>query len=179
MRTLIVDASSKKWWEIWRPDPWFQAAGIAADALNTFEHVIYAKTTADVYAALVKHEPAEVHVWGHGSPGAPSIGRLALDPEHASWRSYNARGVRVVWFRSCYVAQGSRGISFCTALAAQGCSVVAHLSLIGALGHSWCVGVRAYRRPWWSPRLEPKPAMTRWVSPLANEVPSWAFRETL
>ena len=168
-RLLIFDATGGP---LHTADPWF---GIGARFFaGAFDAVVAARTVLDVYGALERHEPSHVQVWGHGAPGAPLIAGNALLATDGAWGA-----CREVWFRSCYVASGLRGQRFMHKLA-RSCDVVAHLGVIGALGHSYLVGLRAADTPWWDDELAPKspaPWAPRTVSAFQMRLPPWAYEK--
>jgi hypothetical protein len=158
---------------------------------GAFDVVVECKGVADVYAELSRFKDGEVghvQVWGHGFPGHPVIAlpkgkspqgvfeQHTLYPPNAAWDA--CRGGSV-WFRSCSVAQGSRGHRFMAAFAAIGINVVAHLGVIGTWAmHSYLMGVRAGTAPWWSVDLAPgdsSPFAPRTVPATQMALPSWTF----
>lgn len=154
---------------------WWMQLGARALA-GAFDNVLRATHVRDVYDLLENYGRVDhLQIWGHGGPGAPLIGNQALDPSEQAWRAC-ARGT--VWFRSCKVAQGSAGRAFLGELALRGVNAAGHISNIGALGHSYLVGVRAGARPWWPVSLAPQhshPFAPRTVLPVAMSAPAWTW----
>lgn len=171
MRLLIVDDNPAR---ITNATWWMQLG--ASAFVGAFDRTASVRTLPQFYAALQRYPDAtHVQVWGHGSPGRPGIGGKAIDPGDDAWRTLRGG---VVWFRSCKVAQGVEGKAFCAELSLMGVSVAAHLSNIGALGHSHLVGAQAHTVPWWSATQKPKhshPFAPRTVPPFAMALPSWTF----
>jgi hypothetical protein len=175
MDLLIVDGTPVKWWEIWKPEPWFQL-GAKLNEKN-FDAVVYARTPADVYDALIKHKPDNVQYWGHGASGRPVVGGKDLVATHSAWKSVK----KSVWFRTCLVAQGQKGHVFMNTLAALGIDVLAHVAVIGPM-HSYLVGVRAGEKAWWPTSLAPKgsnPFAPHTLLPTQIQIPDWAFEKKL
>lgn len=183
---LVVDNTPKPWWQVWKPDPWFQAGGHIAATLDriddvidlpgeSFDEVIFALTPDDLYKAIEKFKPLYVEFHGHGMPGSPRIGSKAIDPRHRCWRH-----VKRVFFRACYVAQGPRGHEFMETLALT-CDVAAHISMISGFAQSYLVGLRRSADPsaWWPMGLKPKGSSLvapRTILPVQG-LPAWAFEE--
>lgn len=174
-RLLLVDDSPVPWWHFWRADPWFEGYADLerADIVDNFDVALKVRSVEQAMQALVEHTPQHVQIFGHGSPGRPLIGGKSLPAIDIRWAMVS----RSVWFRSCAVAQGARGIAFMETIAAHGVDVAAHLSNIGGLGHSNLVGVRARRRAFWKAKDKPKPGLDRFVLPTEMKLPGWAFEE--
>ncbi len=174
VRLLIVDDTEVPWWAFWRPEPWWEGMADAerADVIDNFHNVVKAKSVGQAMDSIAQLKPKHVQICGHGSPGRPSIGGVPFHSSDERWKF-----TREVWFRSCAVAQGTRGIAFCEELAAWGVNVAAHLSNIGGLGHSNLVGVRAGGQAFWRAKDKPKPGFDRFVLPTTMHLPAWAFEE--
>lgn len=136
---------------------------------------------ADLLSTMALAEKVdEIQFWGHGTPGAPIINgeplwRHALSPEHPLHVVMEAfRDVThpdsVLWWRSCSVFAGNRGIRYAQQVANFiGCRHAGHTHIIGFPWHSGLHTVGPSEGPMWSPD-EGDGADTgrKWSNPAAN-----------
>lgn len=163
--------------ELDRPDPWWRVWALALAAFKGFK-VVKCKTPGSFYDGLVVNDPKphqEVHVYAHGWPGGPVIGGETIKASHAAWDCLRGS---TVWFRACDVGMGTEGRDFVNALASRGINVACHLGNIGAMGHSFLVGVRAGETAWWPRNFDGGSSglfKSRTVLPTDVRLPTWAF----
>lgn len=122
----------------WQPTSWEQAL-------------------AWVCANSETHGLGELHIWGHGAPGAPLIGGEAL-PFGSRIRLHRdlfadlrrmCSPSTLIWFRSCAVFHGAAGKDFAERLScALSCRVAGHTYNIGAL-HSGLHSLRSGEMATW------------------------------
>lgn len=152
---------------------------------SSFQKVVAATSWNDILDAVVKakaEDPSrdiELQVWGHGAQGAPIIGSFAANPVDIRWSK-----VGTVWFRSCLVAGGVKGLSFMEQLAKQ-CRVAAHTVIIGANwgAASYLYGLEKGGKPTWPSltlNVDPtkplsSPAAPRTIMFWDMKLPEWAF----
>lgn len=140
-----------------------------------FDAVVPAISWHQIMNLCAKYEPKELHVWGHGAPGAPLIDREPASDRDPRWSS-----VGLVWFRSCNVMRGESGKVFVQNLTRMGVEVVGHTKIIGSrLGaHSGLYGLRPGDQPYWDPNpvaTHSAPFAPRTVMFWEMDVPPWAF----
>lgn len=161
----------------WRYGAWLFGA--------SFQKVVAATSWDDILNAVVAakaEDPSrevELQVWGHGAQGAPIIGKYAANAADIRWSK-----VASVWFRSCLVAGGVKGLSFMETLAKQ-CRVAAHTVIIGANwgAASYLYGLEKGGKPTWPSitlNVDPvkplsSPAAPRTVMFWDMNLPEWAF----
>ena len=151
---------------------------------GSFDEVVAAKTTEDVYEALRGHTRSSlkhVQVWGHGSPGSPLVHGKPLRPHDPAWGAVEGG---TVWFRSCSVMGGLDGIAFAEAFARRGIDAAGHLGVIGTWAmQSYLVGLlHDEKTAWWPSNVvagDSAPWKPRTVSAVTMRLPEWAFNKTL
>jgi len=144
-----AEASPVGWsWKVGAPVFW---------ALCGFDAIAGVRSWAEGLAWLYTQGQAadvdEIHIWGHGRPGAPLIAGKPIDASVASLVAALGRTLRpssVVWFRSCATFAGKSGQSFARWVAsALGCKVAGHTYNIGFPFHSGLRVVDSRHDPAW------------------------------